>query len=105
MVGAGDARASRTRIRVVLGDDGSEARRRLQMLLVAQPDFEVVGVADDGEVALELLRVLKPDVALLDEDMASFGGAAVARVIKAEQPDLQVVVVRSPEVEEEWTWS
>jgi two-component system, NarL family, response regulator DesR len=88
---------SRSRIRVVLGDDGTGSHRALQALLLMQPDFDVVGVADDGEVALGLLRLLKPDIALLDADMASFGGAAVARVLKSELPDLQVVVLTSHE--------
>lgn len=85
--------ASSARIRVVLGGDRSGARRELYELLVAQPDMELVGVADDGEVALRLLRSLKPDIALLDEDMASFGGGAVARVLASELPDVRVVVL------------
>jgi two-component system, NarL family, nitrate/nitrite response regulator NarL len=88
---------------VVLGDDHSESRRALRELLVAQPDFELVGVADDGEIALRLLRSLKPDVALLDEDMSSFGGGAVARVIASELPDLNVVVLTKPRGGETWS--
>ena len=90
------ATTSHPRIRVVLGDDGSGSHRSLQALLVSQPDFDVVGVADDGEVALNLLRLLKPDIAVLDEDMSSFGGGAVARVLAREQPELQVVVLTRP---------
>lgn len=106
MVGVDDAAsASRGRIRVVLGGDSSRARRALYELLVSQPDLELVGVADDGEVALGLLRSLRPDVALLDEDMASFGGNAVARVLARELPDLQVVVLTAPETENAWTRS
>ena len=76
-MGAGSATvASHGRIRIVLGDDGTESRHALHALLAAQPDIDVVGVVDDGDVALRLLRLLKPDIALLDEDMAAFGGAA-----------------------------
>jgi len=98
MVGVDDANvASGGRIRVVLGGDRSDARRRaLYDVLVAQPDIELVGVADDGETALHLLRSLRPDVALLDEDMAAFGGGAVARVLASELPDLQFVVLTAP---------
>ncbi|HEV8653914.1 MAG TPA: response regulator [Candidatus Limnocylindria bacterium] len=104
MVGASDVNvASGDRIRVVLGGDCSDARRALYDVLVAEPDIEVVGVADDGETALHLLRSLRPDVALLDEDMTSFGGGAVARVLASELPDLQVVVLTAPEREEAWT--
>ena len=98
MVGVGDAvDASVGRIRVVLGGDRGGSRRALYELLVAQPDIELVGVADDGEVALRLLRSLRPDVALLEEDMAAFGGNAVARVLARELPELQIVVLTAPQ--------
>jgi len=98
MVGVDDANvASGGRIRVVLGGDRDDARRALYEVLVAQPDIELVGVADDGETALRLLRSLRPDVALLDEDMAAFGGGAVARVLASELPDLRFVVLTAPE--------
>ena len=97
MVGVDDASvASGGRIRVVLGGDRDGARRALYEVLVAQSDIELVGVADDGETALHLLRSLRPDVALLDEDMAAFGGGAVARVLASELPDLRVVVLTAP---------
>ena len=103
MVGASDAMgASSGRIRVVLGGDSSRARRALYELLVNQPDMELVGVADDGEMALRILRSLRPDVALLDEDMASFGGNAVARVLARELPDLQIVVLTAPQTGDAW---
>jgi len=98
MVGVDDASvASGGRIRVVLGGDRDGARRALYEVLVAQSDIELVGVADDGETALHLLRSLRPDVALLDEDMAAFGGGAVARVLASELPDLRFVVLTAPE--------
>lgn len=97
------AATSPGRIRVVIGDDGSGSHRALQALLVMQPDFDVVGVAEDGEVALGLLRLLKPDIALLDEDMSSFSGGAVARVLATELPELQVVVLTSERSGETWT--
>ncbi len=97
MVGVDDASvASGGRIRVVLGGDRGDARRALYEVLVAQPDIELVGMADDGETALHLLRSLRPDVALLDEDMAAFGGGAVARVLASELPGLQFVVLTAP---------
>ena len=83
------------RIRIVIGDAHDAARRDLRLLLLAQPDIDVVGVTSDGEQALELLRRLHPNVALLDEDLPSFGGNAVARIIRRELPDVQVMVLRN----------
>lgn len=80
-------------IRLLIGDSDGEFRRALRASFAADPRIEVVGEADDGELALELLRALRPDVALLDEDMDSFGGAAIARVVKGELPDVRVVVM------------
>jgi len=65
----------------------------LRASFAADPLIEVVGEADDGEMALQLLRWLRPDVALVDEDMPSFGGGAIARVLRSELPETRVVVL------------
>jgi two-component system, NarL family, response regulator DesR len=80
-------------VRVLIGDSDGEFRRALRASLAADPSIDVIGEADDGELALELLRRLRPDVALIDEDMPSFGGAAIARVLRSELPDTRVVVM------------
>jgi DNA-binding NarL/FixJ family response regulator len=84
-------------IRVVIGDRRESYRRLLRESLIAAPDIEVVGETDDGEVALQLVRRLRPNVALLDEDLSSFGGAAIARVLASELPDVRVVILTAPE--------
>ena len=83
------------RIRIVIGDAHSADRRELTQLLSAQPDIELIGVTSDGEQALQMLRDLRPNVALLDEDLPSFGGSAVARILKTELPEVQVMVLRN----------
>jgi len=83
-------------IRVLIGDSDGEFRRLLRVSFAADPSIEVVGEADDGELALQLLRRLRPDVALLDEDMPSFGGAAIARVLRSERSETRVVVLTRP---------
>ena len=80
-------------IRLLIGDADGEFRRTLRASLAVDLSVEVVGEADDGDVALQLLRRLRPDVALLDEDMPSFGGAAVARILRSELPQTRVVVM------------
>jgi DNA-binding NarL/FixJ family response regulator len=80
-------------IRLLIGDDDTAFRRALRASFETDPRIEVVGEADDGAEALELLRMLRPDVALVDEDMPSFGGAAIARVIRTELPETRVVVL------------
>jgi two-component system, NarL family, nitrate/nitrite response regulator NarL len=89
LVGSGE------RIRIVIGDAHGSDRLELTRLLLTQPDIDVIGVTTDGEHALRMLRELRPNVALLDEDLPSFGGSAVARILRSELPDVQVMVLRN----------
>jgi PleD family two-component response regulator len=82
-----------TPIRVLIGDSDGEFRHALRTSFAADPRIEVVGEADDGQLALDLLRCLRPDVALIDEEMPSFGGAAIARVLRSELAETRVVVM------------
>ena len=95
------ARSAPTRgtIRVLIGDEDHAFRRGLRASLAVDPNVEVVGESSDGEQALALLRRLRPDVALIDEDLPSFGGAAIARIIRTELPNTRVVVLTRPQAE------
>jgi len=86
-------------IRVLIGDEDQSFRRGLRASFAVEPGLEIVGEAWDGAQALELLRLLRPDVALVDEDMPSFGGAAIARIIRKELPDTCVVVMTRTRME------
>jgi DNA-binding NarL/FixJ family response regulator len=81
------------RLRLLIGDGDGDFRRALRASLASEPRVDVVGEADDGELALRLVRWLRPDVALLDEDMPSFGGVALARVLAHELPEVKVVIM------------
>jgi DNA-binding NarL/FixJ family response regulator len=54
-------------IRILLVDDQSEVRRGLRMRLALEPDFEVVGEAEDRDEAVALAAALQPDVIILDQ--------------------------------------
>ena len=75
------------------GDEAAEFRSTIS----TTSDIEIIGETDDGLRALELLRILRPHVALLDADLPSLGGNAVARVLADELPDVHVVVLTGPE--------
>ncbi|GAA1565374.1 response regulator transcription factor [Kribbella sancticallisti] len=70
-------------IRVVLADDQELVRSGFAMILDAQDGIEVVGEAGDGAETVELVRALRPEVALLDVRMPRTDGLAAARTICA----------------------
>lgn len=69
--------ASESRVRVVIVDDHPVVRAGLRHLLATQPDFDVVGEAEDGRTAIDLILARSPDVALLDLQMPGLGGVGV----------------------------
>ncbi len=79
------------RIRVLLADDHELVRSSLARLLEAQTDLEVIGEASDGESAIELARLLTPDVILMDVTMSGVGGIEATRRISSEHPESRVV--------------
>jgi DNA-binding NarL/FixJ family response regulator len=71
-------------IRVVVADDEALIRGGLRILVEREPDLELVGEAADGLAALELIRRVRPDVALLDIRMPGLDGLATLRAITAD---------------------
>jgi DNA-binding NarL/FixJ family response regulator len=68
-----------TKINLLLADDHSIVREGIGMILSAEPDFCIVGQATDGMVALEMIRDLRPDVAIVDLNMPKLHGIEVIR--------------------------
>lgn len=60
--------------RVVVADDHAEVRMGLRALLVRIPGVQVVGEAENGREAIDLVHQLKPDVLLLDMEMPILDG-------------------------------
>jgi DNA-binding NarL/FixJ family response regulator len=77
-------------IRLLIADDQPLVRNGLALLLDAEPDIDVVGVAADGVEALEMARDLRPDVACLDIRMPRLDGIEVTRRLCG--PDADPVV-------------
>lgn len=78
---------------IVLADDHRIVRQGLRVLLTAEADFRVVGEADDGREALELVKRLNPDVLVLDLMMPGLNGLEVARQLNKQASKVGVVVL------------
>ena len=79
--------------RVLIADDHARVRQSLAAMLKACPDLELVGLASDGIEALSLCRQYRPDVILLDFVMPGMDGLAVARMISASYPDIEIILM------------
>jgi DNA-binding NarL/FixJ family response regulator len=80
-------------IRVLCVDDHPLFREGVAALLETQPDLELVGEAVNGREAIVLFRKHRPDIALMDLQMAEMGGIDAIRAIRAEYPEARIIVL------------
>ena len=92
MPSADDARTPGA-IRIVIADDYPPFRHGLQRVIDAEPDMAIVAALGDGATALEEIRRLAPDVAVLDVRMPGLDGIDVACRLVEEQLRARVVIV------------
>jgi two-component system chemotaxis response regulator CheB len=72
------------RIRILIADDSALMRRTLRQVLEADPDFELVGAARDGEDVVQKARELRPDVISMDINMPKLDGVSALQIIVEE---------------------
>src|SRR5688572_26793928 len=82
-------------IRILLADDHSVVRQGLRMFLSLDPEFDVVGEAQDGAQALKMAHELLPDVVLMDMLMPVMDGITATQHIRKELPDTEVIALTS----------
>ena len=80
-------------IKVLLVDDHALIREGLRSLLEKQPDVQVVGEAEDGRRAYELVAELSPDIVIMDVTMPRLGGIEATRQITSEFPSIKVIAL------------
>lgn len=87
-------------IRILVADDHPIVRDGLISILSTQSDFEVVGEAATGVEVVQRVKLLNPDVVLLDLEMPELDGVGALRQLRADRPDVQVIVFTAFDTDE-----
>jgi two-component system response regulator DegU len=82
-----------SRIRILLADDHQTVREGLKTILVGQDDFDVVGEAAAGQVAVAATRQLRPDVVVMDVSMSVMNGLKATEAIAQSCPEVKILVL------------
>ena len=80
-------------VRILLVDDHAVVREGLKRLIADQADIEVVGEASDGHEAIEHVKVLRPDVVMMDVSMPHMSGVEATRELKGICPDTRILAL------------
>src|SRR3989475_6016759 len=83
------------KIRVLLADDHTVVRQGLRALLGAEGDIEIVGEAENGRQAIQLVKKVLPDVAVIDIAMRVLNGLEASRQITRLVPSTKVLILSS----------
>jgi DNA-binding NarL/FixJ family response regulator len=83
------------KIHVLLAEDHTVVRQGLRALLSAQEDIEIVGEAENGRQAIQLVKKLLPDVAVIDIAMPVLNGLEATRQINRSVPSTKVLILSS----------
>ena len=78
---------------ILIADDHPLFRKAVRDILEKQPDIELVFEAGDGEEAIELVAQTSPDVIIMDISMPQINGLEATRRIKAQFPDIAVLIL------------
>ena len=88
------------KLQVLIVDDHAVVRAGLKALIDTQPDMVVVGEADNGKIAYQLTRRLKPDLIVMDLSMPQMDGVQATEALKRVWPQVKVLVLTIHEDEE-----
>lgn len=87
-------------IRLLIVDDHAVVRKGLAMVLRLEPDIEVVGEAENGQVGLEAVKRLNPDIVLVDLVMPDMDGQEMALELRKSNPKIKIMMLTGTEVDD-----
>ncbi|MEK5434744.1 MULTISPECIES: helix-turn-helix transcriptional regulator [Paenibacillus] len=80
-------------VRLLLVDDQPYIRDSLRIILEQEPDFEIIGLAENGEQAVSFCEQDQPHVVLMDLNMPDMDGAEATKLIKQKWPGVRVLIL------------
>jgi len=88
------------KVRIVIAEDHTILREGLRSLLSSEPNFEIVGEAEDGREAIKCVEKFRPDLILTDLSMPRMNGMEAIEEIKRQSPKTKVLVLTVHKAEE-----
>ncbi|HXG80245.1 MAG TPA: response regulator transcription factor [Sphingomicrobium sp.] len=86
--------------RILIVDDHDAVRRGVHNLVESKANFEVVGEAADGRLALDMAREVNPDIAILDYSLPGLNGLDLASQLKRALPRIEILIYTMHDREE-----
>ncbi|WP_283640940.1 response regulator [Mesonia mobilis] len=77
--------------RIIIAEDHQSLIDGINLLFEHDPNFKIVGMANDGEKLIELVEEKQPDVVLTDIRMPKIDGIAATRMIKKQFPEIKII--------------
>ncbi|MGI8541385.1 MAG: response regulator [Rubrobacteraceae bacterium] len=84
-------------VKILIADDHPVVRMGIRGMLDGEPDFEVVGEAENGSEAVEMVAKLRPAVVLMDLRMPNMDGVAATEKITKDHPETRILVLTTYE--------
>jgi len=81
------------KLRILLAEDHQIVREGIKLLVDAQPDMEVVGEADNGEVCIQKADELKPDLIVMDISMPSMNGLRATKRLRSMSSNVKILTL------------
>jgi DNA-binding NarL/FixJ family response regulator len=80
-------------VRIIIVDDHPILLQGIRKLLEAEPGYQVVGEASDGIEGVELIKRLKPDIAITDITLPGMNGLDIARSVASASPRTRIILL------------
>ena len=80
-------------IKILIADDQDLIRESLKIVLDLNKDMDVIGVAENGQTVLELIKKNLPDVILMDIRMPELDGVLCTKAVKEKYPDVKIIIL------------